>query len=179
MQLHQQQPAGQPQPVRTVDALATFITTITSYSERPEGVVEPEYQGYQRLERRLSDGWPSGARYCRPDKQRGENRYTYLKTAASPVCRALMHWSVVGSKKLSMTAKSRLPKSGTRALSLVPSYFCSLVYSPYLQLPVGDKRRLFGFLISTPNTAPKMALIHCLITGISPNFDADYAALHE
>ena len=96
-------------------------------------------------------------------KQRGENRYTILETAAlPPVCRAPTP-SVVGSEVIHDREEQVAEIWNARfKLGSVPIF-----YSPYLQLPVGDKRRS-GFLIPNAKYSTKTAWNSpCRTTGTS------------
>ncbi|MBZ4341082.1 hypothetical protein LAM87_22675, partial [Mycobacterium tuberculosis] len=76
-------------------------------------------------------------------KQRGENRYTILENGSFTSCLPGSDtWSVVGSEVIHDREEQVAEIWNARfKLGSVPIF-----YSPYLQLPVGDKRRS-GFLI--------------------------------
>ena len=118
VQLHQQQAAGQPQPVRTVDALGNVHyddnqvilkgpKAWSNLNTKDTNVWQGDYQMVGRQGRGTADLM----------KQRGENRYTILENGSlPPVCRALTP-GASSAAKLSTTAKSRSRRSGTHALS--------------------------------------------------------------
>lgn len=124
VQLHQQQPAGQPQPVRTVDALGNVHyddnqvilkgpKAWSNLNTKDTNVWKGDYQMVGRQGRGTADLM----------KQRGENRYTILENGSFTSCLPGSDTGASSAARLSMTAKSRLPKSGTRASSLAPSLF--------------------------------------------------------
>ncbi|SQI85091.1 outer membrane protein Imp [Klebsiella oxytoca] len=64
VQLHQQQAEGQPQPVRTVDALGNVHYDDNQVILKgPKAWSNLNTKRYQRLAGRLPNGRPSGARY--------------------------------------------------------------------------------------------------------------------
>ncbi len=133
VQLHQKQPEGAAEPVRTVDALGNV-----HYDDNQVILKGPK--AWSNLNTKDTNVWEGDyqmvGRQGRGDadlmKQRGENRYTILKTAPSrPVCPGLIPgaWSEV---KSSMTVKSRLPRSGTPASSSVRYPFSTALTCSFL-----------------------------------------------
>ncbi|WP_289306605.1 LptA/OstA family protein, partial [Escherichia coli] len=76
-------------------------------------------------------------------EQRGENRYTILDNGSFTSCLTGSDtWSVVGSE-IVHDREEHVAEIWNARFKLGP---VPIFYSPYLQLPVGDKRRS-GFLI--------------------------------
>uniref|UniRef100_UPI000664EE4F LPS assembly protein LptD n=2 Tax=Klebsiella/Raoultella group TaxID=2890311 RepID=UPI000664EE4F len=103
-------------------------------------------------------------------KQRGENRYTILENGSFTSCLPGSDtWSVVGSEVIHDREEQVAEIWNARfKLGSVPIF-----YSPYLQLPVGDKRRS-GFLIPNAKYSTKNGVEFSLpyYWNIAPNFDA-------
>ncbi|EPR7624100.1 LPS assembly protein LptD, partial [Klebsiella michiganensis] len=103
-------------------------------------------------------------------KQRGENRYTILENGSFTSCLPGSDtWSVVGSEVIHDREEQVAEIWNARfKLGSVPIF-----YSPYLQLPVGDKRRS-GFLIPNAKYSTKNGVEFYLpyYWNIAPNFDA-------
>ena len=103
-------------------------------------------------------------------KQRGENRYTILENGSFTSCLPGSDtWSVVGSEVIHDREEQVAEIWNARfKLGSVPIF-----YSPYLQLPVGDKRRS-GFLIPNAKYSTKNGAEFYLpyYWNIAPNFDA-------
>ncbi len=103
-------------------------------------------------------------------KQRGENRYTILENGSFTSCLPGSNtWSVVGSEVIHDREEQVAEIWNARfKLGSVPIF-----YSPYLQLPVGDKRRS-GFLIPNAKYSTKNGVEFSLpyYWNIAPNFDA-------
>ncbi|XNM84824.1 hypothetical protein ACLK14_00335 [Escherichia coli] len=80
-------------------------------------------------------------------KQRGENRYTILDNGSFTSCLRVRHPSVVGSEIIH-DREEQVAEIWNARFKVGP---VPIFYSPYLQLPVGDKRRS-GFVIPNANT---------------------------
>ncbi|STW31666.1 outer membrane protein Imp [Klebsiella michiganensis] len=171
VQLHQQQAAGQPQPVRTVDALGNVHyddnqvilkgpKAWSNLNTKDTNVWQGDYQMVGRQGRGTADLM----------KQRGENRYTILENGSFTSCLPGSDtWSVVGSEVIHDREEQVAEIWNARfKLGSVPIF-----YSPYLQLPVGDKRRS-GFLIPNAKYSTKNGVEFYLpyYWNIAPNFDA-------
>ncbi len=171
VQLHQQQAAGQAQPVRTVDALGNVHyddnqvilkgpKAWSNLNTKDTNVWQGDYQMVGRQGRGTADLM----------KQRGENRYTILENGSFTSCLPGSDtWSVVGSEVIHDREEQVAEIWNARfKLGSVPIF-----YSPYLQLPVGDKRRS-GFLIPNAKYSTKNGVEFSLpyYWNIAPNFDA-------
>lgn len=139
VQLHQKQLAGQPEPVRTVDAIGNVRyddnqiilkgpKAWSNLNTKDTNVWEGDYQMVGRQGRGNADVM----------KQRGENRYTILENGSFTSCLPGSNtWSVVGSEVIQDREEQVAEIWNARfKLGSVPVF-----YSPYLQLPIGDKRR--------------------------------------
>lgn len=171
VQLHQQQAAGQAQPVRTVYALGNVHyddnqvilkgpKAWSNLNTKDTNVWQGDYQMVGRQGRGTADLM----------KQRGENRYTILENGSFTSCLPGSDtWSVVGSEVIHDREEQVAEIWNARfKLGSVPIF-----YSPYLQLPVGDKRRS-GFLIPNAKYSTKNGVEFSLpyYWNIAPNFDA-------
>ncbi len=144
VQLHQKQPEGAAEPVRTVDALGNVHyddnqvilkgpKAWSNLNTKDTNVWEGDYQMVGRQGRGKADLM----------KQRGENRYTILENGTFTSCLPGSDtWSVVGSEVIH-DREEQVAEIWNARFKLGP---VPVFYSPYLQLPVGDKRRS-GFLI--------------------------------
>lgn len=144
VQLHQKEAPGQPEPVRTVDALGDVHYDDnqvilkgpkgwTNLNTKDTNVWEGDYQMVGRQGRGKADLM----------KQRGENRYTILDNGSFTSCLPGSDtWSVVGSEIIH-DREEQVAEIWNARFKVGP---VPIFYSPYLQLPVGDKRRS-GFLI--------------------------------
>lgn len=144
VQLHQKEAPGQPEPVRTVDALSNVHYDDnqvilkgpkgwTNLNTKDTNVWEGDYQMVGRQGRGKADLM----------KQRGENRYTILDNGSFTSCLPGSDtWSVVGSEIIH-DREEQVAEIWNARFKVGP---VPIFYSPYLQLPVGDKRRS-GFLI--------------------------------
>ena len=144
VQLHQKEAPGQPEPVRTVDALGNVHYDDnqvilkgpkgwTNLNTKDTNVWEGDYQMVGRQGRGKADLM----------KQRGENRYTILDNGSFTSCLPGSDtWSVVGSEIIH-DREEQVAEIWNARFKVGP---VPIFYSPYLQLPVGDKRRS-GFLI--------------------------------
>ncbi|WP_187229376.1 LPS assembly protein LptD [Escherichia marmotae] len=144
VQLHQKEAPGQLEPVRTVDALGNVHYDDnqvilkgpkgwTNLNTKDTNVWEGDYQMVGRQGRGKADLM----------KQRGENRYTILDNGSFTSCLPGSDtWSVVGSEIIH-DREEQVAEIWNARFKVGP---VPIFYSPYLQLPVGDKRRS-GFLI--------------------------------
>ena len=171
MQLHQQQPEGQTDPVRTVDALGNVHyddnqvilkgpKAWANLNTKDTNVWNGDYQLVGRQGRGTADLM----------KQRGENRYTILDNGTFTSCLPGSNtWSVVGSEVI-QDREEQVAEIWNARFKLGP---VPVFYSPYLQLPIGDKRRS-GFLIPNARYSSKNYFEFTLpyYWNIAPNFDA-------
>ncbi len=171
MQLHQQQAEGQADPVRTVDALGNVHyddnqvilkgpKAWANLNTKDTNVWEGDYQMVGRQGRGTADLM----------KQRGENRYTILDNGTFTSCLPGSDtWSVVGSEVIH-DREEQVAEIWNARFKLGP---VPVFYSPYLQLPVGDKRRS-GFLIPNAkySTTNYFEFYLPYYWNIAPNFDA-------
>ena len=103
-------------------------------------------------------------------KQRGENRYTILENGSFTSCLPGSDtWSVVGSEVIH-DREEQVAEIWNARFKLGP---VPVFYSPYLQLPVGDKRRS-GFLIPNAKYSTNNYFEFYLpyYWNIAPNMDA-------
>jgi LPS-assembly protein len=103
-------------------------------------------------------------------KQRGENRYTILENGTFTSCLPGSNtWSVVGSEVIH-DREEQVAEIWNARFKLGP---VPVFYSPYLQLPVGDKRRS-GFLIPNAKYSTNNYFEFYLpyYWNIAPNMDA-------
>ncbi|EOV8959617.1 LPS assembly protein LptD [Cronobacter turicensis] len=169
--LHQKQAEGQPEPVRTVDALGNVHyddnqvilkgpKAWANLNTKDTNVWEGDYQMVGRQGRGKADLM----------KQRGENRYTILENGSFTSCLPGSDtWSVVGSEVIH-DREEQVAEIWNARFKLGP---VPVFYSPYLQLPVGDKRRS-GFLIPNAQYSKTNYFEFSLpyYWNIAPNFDA-------
>ncbi|WP_049792198.1 LPS assembly protein LptD [Pantoea sp. At-9b] len=144
VQLHQRQQEGQTTPVRTVDALGNV-----HYDDNQVILKGPK--AWSNLNTKDTNVWNGNylmvGRQGRGDadqmKLRGNNRYTILENGSFTSCLPGSNsWSVVGSEVIQDRQEEVAEIWNARfKLGNVPVF-----YSPYLQLPIGDRRRS-GFLI--------------------------------
>ncbi|MDV2861167.1 LPS assembly protein LptD [Phytobacter ursingii] len=171
VQLHQKQVEGQPDPVRTVDALGNV-----HYDDNQVILKGPK--AWSNLNTKDTNVWQGDyqmvGRQGRGDadlmKQRGENRYTILENGSFTSCLPGSNtWSVVGSEVIH-DREEQVAEIWNARFKLGP---VPVFYSPYLQLPVGDKRRS-GFLIPNAKYGTKNGFEFYLpyYWNIAPNFDA-------
>lgn len=171
VQLHQKQPEGAAQPVRTVDALGNV-----HYDDNQVILKGPK--GWANLNTKDTNVWEGdyqmvgrqGRGKADLMKQRGENRYTILENGSFTSCLPGSNtWSVVGSEVIHDREEEVAEIWNARfKLGPVPVF-----YSPYLQLPVGDKRRS-GFLIPNAkySTTNYFEFYLPYYWNIAPNMDA-------
>ncbi|MEO3990072.1 LPS assembly protein LptD [Pseudocitrobacter cyperus] len=171
VQLHQKQPEGQPAPVRTVDALGNVHyddnqvilkgpKAWSNLNTKDTNVWEGDYQMVGRQGRGTADLM----------KQRGENRYTILENGTFTSCLPGSNtWSVVGSEVI-QDREEQVAEIWNARFKVGP---VPVFYSPYLQLPIGDKRRS-GFLIPNARYSTKNYFEFYLpyYWNIAPNMDA-------
>ncbi|KFC07724.1 organic solvent tolerance protein [Trabulsiella guamensis ATCC 49490] len=171
VQLHQKQAEGQADPVRTVDALGNVHyddnqvilkgpKAWSNLNTKDTNVWEGDYQMVGRQGRGTADVM----------KQRGENRYTILDNGTFTSCLPGSNtWSVVGSEVIH-DREEQVAEIWNARFKLGP---VPVFYSPYLQLPVGDKRRS-GFLIPNAkySTTNYFEFYLPYYWNIAPNFDA-------
>ncbi len=171
VQVHQKQPEGAAEPVRTVDALGNVHyddnqvilkgpKAWSNLNTKDTNVWEGDYQMVGRQGRGKADLM----------KQRGENRYTILENGTFTSCLPGSDtWSVVGSEVIH-DREEQVAEIWNARFKLGP---VPVFYSPYLQLPVGDKRRS-GFLIPNAQYSTKNYFEFYLpyYWNIAPNMDA-------
>ena len=171
VQLHQKQPEGAAEPVRTVDALGNVHyddnqvilkgpKAWSNLNTKDTNVWEGDYQMVGRQGRGKADLM----------KQRGENRYTSLENGSFTSCLPGSNtWSVVGSEVIH-DREEQVAEIWNARFKLGP---VPVFYSPYLQLPVGDKRRS-GFLIPNAkySTSNYFEFYLPYYWNIAPNMDA-------
>jgi len=171
VQLHQKQPEGAAEPVRTVDALGNVHyddnqvilkgpKAWSNLNTKDTNVWEGDYQMVGRQGRGKADLM----------KQRGENRYTILENGTFTSCLPGSDtWSVVGSEVI-QDREEQVAEIWNARFKLGP---VPVFYSPYLQLPIGDKRRS-GFLIPNAKYSSNNYFEFYLpyYWNIAPNMDA-------
>ena len=171
VQLHQKQAEGQPEPVRTVDALGNV-----HYDDNQVILKGPK--GWSNLNTKDTNVWEGdyqmvgrqGRGKADLMKQRGENRYTILDNGSFTSCLPGSDtWSVVGSEVIH-DREEQVAEIWNARFKLGP---VPVFYSPYLQLPVGDKRRS-GFLIPNAKYSTNNYFEFYLpyYWNIAPNMDA-------
>ncbi|KKF36160.1 LPS assembly protein LptD [Erwinia tracheiphila] len=144
IQLHQKQVQGQTTPVRTVDALGNV-----HYDD--DQVVLRGPKGWSNLNTKDTNVWNGdyqmvgrqGRGTADQMKLRGQNRYTILENGTFTSCLPGDNsWSVAGTHIIEDREEQVAEIWNARfRIGKVP-----VLYSPYLQLPIGDRRRS-GFLI--------------------------------
>lgn len=144
VQLHQRQQPGQTTPVRTVDALGNVHyddnqvilkgpKAWSNLNTKDTNVWNGTYQMVGRQGRGSGDQM----------KLRGENRYTILENGTFTSCLPGDNsWSVVGTEVIE-DREEEVAEIWNARFKIGP---VPVLYSPYLQLPIGDRRRS-GFLI--------------------------------
>ena len=171
VQLHQKQAEGQPEPIRTVDALGNV-----HYDDNQVILQGPK--GWSNLNTKDTNIWEGdyqmvgrqGRGKADLMKQRGENRYTILENGSFTSCLPGSDtWSVVGSEVIH-DREEQVAEIWNARFKLGP---VPVFYSPYLQLPVGDKRRS-GFLIPNAKYSTNNYFEFYLpyYWNIAPNMDA-------
>jgi LPS-assembly protein len=171
VQLHQKQAEGLPEPVRTVDALGNV-----HYDDNQVILKGPK--GWSNLNTKDTNIWEGdyqmvgrqGRGKADLMKQRGENRYTILENGSFTSCLPGSNtWSVVGSEVIH-DREEQVAEIWNARFKLGP---VPVFYSPYMQLPVGDKRRS-GFLIPNAKYSSNNYFEFYLpyYWNIAPNMDA-------
>ncbi|WP_032291869.1 LPS assembly protein LptD [Escherichia coli] len=171
VQLHQKEAPGQPEPVRTVDALGNV-----HYDDNQVILKGPK--GWANLNTKDTNVWEGdyqmvgrqGRGKADLMKQRGENRYTILDNGSFTSCLPGSDtWSVVGSEIIH-DREEQVAEIWNARFKVGP---VPIFYSPYLQLPVGDKRRS-GFLIPNAKYTTTNYFEFSLpyYWNIAPNMDA-------
>ena len=171
VQVHQQQPEGQTEPVRTVDALGNV-----HYDDNQVILKGPK--GWANLNTKDTNIWDGnyqmvdrqGRGTADVMKQRGQNRYTILENGTFTSCLPGSNtWSVVGSEVI-QDREEQVAEIWNARFKLGP---VPVFYSPYLQLPIGDKRRS-GFLIPNAkySTSNYFEFYLPYYWNIAPNMDA-------
>jgi len=171
VELNQTQTPGQAEPVRTVTA-----TGDVHYSDNQIKLKGPK--AWSNLNNKDTDVYEGDyqmvGRQGRGDadkmKMRGANRYTILENGTFTSCLPGDNsWSVVGSEVIHDREEQVAEVWNARFKSGGVPVF----YSPYLQLPVGDKRRS-GFLIPNAKYGSSNGFEFMLpyYWNIAPNFDA-------
>ena len=171
VQLHQKQAEGQPEPIRTVDALGNV-----HYDDNQVILKGPK--GWSNLNTKDTNIWEGdyqmvgrqGRGKADLMKQRGENRYTILENGSFTSC-------LPGSDTLSVVGSEVIHDREEQVAEIWNARFklgpVPVFYSPYLQLPVGDKRRS-GFLIPNAKYSTNNYFEFYLpyYWNIAPNMDA-------
>ncbi|HBA6043480.1 TPA: LPS assembly protein LptD [Escherichia coli] len=171
VQLHQKEAPGQPEPVRTIDALSNV-----HYDDNQVILKGPK--GWANLNTKDTNVWEGdyqmvgrqGRGKADLMKQRGENRYTILDNGTFTSCLPGSDtWSVVGSEIIH-DREEQVAEIWNARFKVGP---VPIFYSPYLQLPVGDKRRS-GFLIPNAKytTTNYFEFYLPYYWNIAPNMDA-------
>ncbi|MFI8415147.1 LPS assembly protein LptD [Serratia sp. NPDC078593] len=171
VELKQKQQAGQTDPIRTVTATGDVHyddnqiklkgpKAWSNLNTKDTDVYQGDYQMVGRQGRGDADKM----------KMRGQNRYTILENGTFTSCLPGDNsWSVVGSEVIHDREEQVAEIWNARfKIGGVPVF-----YSPYLQLPVGDKRRS-GFLIPNAKYGSNNGFEFMLpyYWNIAPNFDA-------
>ncbi|HGE8283280.1 TPA: LPS assembly protein LptD [Serratia marcescens] len=171
VELNQTEKPGQTEPVRTVTA-----TGDVHYSDNQIKLKGPK--AWSNLNTKDTDVYEGDyqmvGRQGRGDadkmKMRGANRYTILENGTFTSCLpGDDSWSVVGSEVIHDREEQVAEVWNARfRIGGVPVF-----YSPYLQLPVGDKRRS-GFLIPNAKYGSNNGFEFMLpyYWNIAPNYDA-------
>ncbi|MGL4036597.1 LPS assembly protein LptD [Kosakonia cowanii] len=171
VQVHQQQPEGQTEPVRTVDALGNV-----HYDDNQVILKGPK--GWANLNTKDTNIWDGNYQMVDRQgrgtadlmKQRGQNRYTILDNGTFTSCLPGSNtWSVVGSEVI-QDREEQVAEIWNARFKLGP---VPVFYSPYMQLPIGDKRRS-GFLIPNAkySTSNYFEFYLPYYWNIAPNMDA-------
>lgn len=131
VQLHQKQAEGQPEPVRTVDALGNV-----HYDDNQVILKGPK--GWSNLNTKDTNIWEGdyqmvgrqGRGKADLMKQRGENRYTILENGSFTSCLRGSNTGASSAAKSFTTVKNRSQRSGTPVLNWVRfRSFTVLIYS--------------------------------------------------
>ncbi|WP_196238506.1 LPS assembly protein LptD [Enterobacillus tribolii] len=171
VQLDQKDQPGHPDPLRTITA-----TGNVNYGDNQVQLKGPK--AWSNLNTKDTNVWQGDYQFVgrqgRGDadlmKTRGENRYTILENGTFTSCLPGDNsWSVVGSQIIQDREEEVAEIWNARfKIGKVPIF-----YSPYLQLPIGDKRRS-GFLIPSLNYSNDSGFEFSLpfYWNIAPQYDA-------
>lgn len=171
VQMHQKQVEGELNPIRTVDAVGNVryddnqiilkgSKAWSNLNTKDTNVWKGDYQMVDRQGRGTADLM----------KQRSDNRYTILDNGTFTSCLPGSNtWSVVGSEVI-QDREEQVAEIWNARFKIGP---VPIFYSPYLQLPIGDKRRS-GFLIPNAKYSTSNYFEFSLpyYWNIAPNFDA-------
>lgn len=171
VQVHQKMLPNNPDPVRTVDALGNVRyddnqvilkgpKAWSNLNTKDTNVWQGDYQLVGRQGRGNADLM----------KQRGQNRYTILENGSFTSCLPGQNtWSVVGTTII-QDREEQVAEIWNARFKLGP---VPVFYSPYLQLPIGNKRRS-GFLIPNAKFGSKNGFEFTLpyYWNIAPDMDA-------
>ncbi len=171
IQLHQRQQEGQTTPVRTVDALGNV-----HYDDNQVILKGPK--AWSNLNTKDTNVWNGNYQMVGRQghgnadlmKQRADNRYTILVNGSFTSCLpGYNSWSMVGSEVI-QDREEEMAEIWNARFKLGP---VSIFYSPYLQLPIGDRRRS-GFLIPNAKYGSSKGLEFVLpyYWNIAPQVDA-------
>lgn len=171
VQFHQKQVEGQPAPVRTIDALGNV-----HYDDNQVILKGPK--AWSNLNTKDTNVWSGdyqmvgrqGHGTADMMKQRGNNRYTILENGTFTSCLPGSNtWSIVGSEVI-QDRQEEVAEIWNARFKLGP---VPVFYSPYLQLPIGDKRRS-GLLIPNARYSTNNYFEFSLpyYWNIAPNVDA-------
>ncbi|MXP66836.1 LPS assembly protein LptD [Pantoea sp. Nvir] len=148
IQLHQRQQQGQKTLIRTIDAMGNVL-----YADN--NIVLKGQKAWSNLNNKDINVWNGNYQmvgrhgYGTADliKQRNNNRYTILENGSFTSCLPEdNNWNIVGSKVIEDREEEVVKIWNARfKLHSVPIF-----YTPYLQLPIGNRRRS-GFLIPHVN----------------------------
>lgn len=171
IQLHQKTVPGQSQPLRTIDAQGNV-----HYDD--DRVILKGPKAWSNLDNKDTDVWNGdylmvgrqGRGIAEQMKLRRENRYIILKNGSFTSCLPGDNsWSVVGSEVIQDREEQVAEIWNARfKIGAVPVF-----YSPYMQLPIGDRRRS-GFLIPDGSRSSNNGFEFTLpyYWNIAPNVDA-------
>ncbi|BDH47151.1 LPS-assembly protein LptD [Salmonella enterica subsp. enterica serovar Choleraesuis] len=171
VQVHQKMLPNQQDPVRTVDALGNVHyddnqvilkgpKAWSNLNTKDTNVWKGDYQMVGRQGRGTADLM----------KQRAQNRYTILDNGTFTSCLPGQNtWSVVGSEII-QDREEEVAEIWNARFKLGP---VPIFYTPYLQLPIGSKRRS-GFLMPNAKFGSKNGFEFTLpyYWNIAPNMDA-------
>lgn len=171
VQVHQKMLPNNPDPIRTVDAIGDVHyddnqvilkgpKAWSNLNTKDTNVWNGDYQMVGRQGRGTADLM----------KQRGQNRYTILDNGSFTSCLPGQNtWSVVGSTII-QDRQEEVAEIWNARFKIGP---VPVFYSPYLQLPIGNKRRS-GFLIPNAKVGSKNGFEFTLpyYWNIAPNMDA-------
>ncbi|MGP1924471.1 MAG: LPS assembly protein LptD [Arsenophonus sp. NEOnobi-MAG3] len=157
--------------------LRTVVATGNVYYDNPEVIIKG-LKAWSNLNNKDTDvekgdylmiGRP-GRGYANKIKLRGENRYIILEKGMFTSCLpGNDSWSVIGSEVI-LDRQEQLAEIWNARFHIVN---VPVFYSPYLQLPIGNKRRS-GFLLPNSSYSKGSGLDFALpfYWNIAPNYDA-------